>query len=84
MPVQLNGMKLFRIGEALKQAGLSRATYFRWVREGRISDARYRDRNGRRVLTPEELRHLIREANKVVEADPSPQRQLSLEIDPFH
>ena len=43
------------MGEALELAGLSRSTYFRWVREGRIRDVEYRDRNRRRVFTQEEL-----------------------------
>jgi hypothetical protein len=80
VPVELNGVKLIRIGEALSRAGLSRATYFRWIKEGRIPDARFRDRNGRRVFTERELAELESAANQVVEAVPGDQSQLSLQL----
>ena len=76
MPITLDGEKVYRIGEALDLAGLSRSTYFRWVREGRIRDAEYRDRNGRRVFTSVELRNLKSEASQLVSASP----QLSLPV----
>ena len=77
MVLIIGGTMVYRIGEALRTAGVSRATYFRWVQRGRIADARYRDRNGRRVFTEEELRALTDEANKLVEA--SPQIRMPLE-----
>jgi DNA-binding transcriptional MerR regulator len=55
MPLSRSGLTLYRIGEALHEAGVSRATYFRWVREQRVSDTQYRDRNGRRLFTESEL-----------------------------
>jgi DNA-binding transcriptional MerR regulator len=58
MPVTINGIMLYRIGEALATAGVSRATYFRWVKDRRFPDAHYRDRNGRRLFTAEEVRAL--------------------------
>jgi hypothetical protein len=76
MPTSIDGNLLFPIGEALDRAGVSRATYFRWVREGRIPDARFRDRNGRRVLTTEELSLLERRANRLVETLPPDQLTL--------
>lgn len=74
MPIELDGKKVYRIGEALETAGLSRSTYFRWVRESRVHDTKYRDRTGRRVFTPEELDALRAEARQLVPASP----QLSL------
>ena len=70
VPVTINGKKVYRIGEALEQAGLSRATYFRWVQQGRIPDTQYKDRNQRRVFTEEELEQLTRAANQLVESNP--------------
>lgn len=78
MPLSIDGKTVYRIGEALEQAGVSRATYFRWIREGRLSDVRYRDRNGRRVFTDEEVRGLCCVSKKLVEA--SAQRTLPLEV----
>lgn len=70
MPETLDSLEVYRIGEALDLVGLSRSTYFRWVRAGRISDTRYRDRNGRRVFTEDELNQLKEEANRLVPASP--------------
>ena len=68
VPVTLQGQEVYRIGEALDRAGLSRSTYYRWVREGRIEDTHYRDRNGRRVFTSKELEVLRATAQRLVPA----------------
>ena len=70
MPIVLDGQEFYRIGEALERAGLSRSTFYRWVRDGRISDTDFRDRNGRRVFTREELENLCSIAQRVVPASP--------------
>ena len=68
MPVTIDGKVVFSIGEALREAAISRATFFRWVREGIIQDAEFRDRNGRRVFTAEEAEELKRFAQRLVAA----------------
>jgi predicted site-specific integrase-resolvase len=80
MPICLEGVTVYRIGEALDRAGLSRATYFRWVREGKVPDTRYRDRNGRRVFTQGELEGLAEEAGKLIDVSASTMGQLRLEL----
>src|SRR5689334_9562283 len=70
MPLVIDGKTVYRIGEALEEAGMSRATYFRWVRIGKLPDTRYRDRNGRRVFTHDEVRGLRGLAQRLVEASP--------------
>lgn len=70
MPIVLDGKEFYRIGEALQHAGLSRSTYYRWIREGRIADTDYRDRNGRRVFTRGELENLRSIAQRLVPASP--------------
>ena len=67
MALTIGERTLHRISEALERAGVSRATYFRWVRQGRVADVRYRDRNGRRVFTPEEIVALERVAHRLIE-----------------
>lgn len=67
MPLTIRGVTLYRISEALSQAGVSRATYFRWVRTGRVADCRYKDRNGRRLFTIAEARRLERVAHRLIE-----------------
>lgn len=66
MPLKLGDRVVYPIGEALSRAGLSRATYFRWVRSGRISDTRFKDRNGRRVFTEDELARLTKLVDRLV------------------
>lgn len=72
MPLVIQGRKLYRIGEALASASLSRATFFRWLKQGRFKDTQFKDRNGRRVFTEEELSDLRREAQRLVEAPQIP------------
>lgn len=59
-----DGTLLYPIAEALTEAHLSRATFFRWVRIGRIPDARLRDRNGYRVFSREEVEAMRRESTR--------------------
>ncbi len=68
MPVLIRDQTMYRIGEALVTAGVSRATFFRWVRQGRVGDTRFKDRNGRRLFTREELEALRAFALRLVES----------------
>ena len=69
----VDGKRLYRIGEALASASLSRATYFRWLKQGKVRDTQFKDRNGRRLFTEMELDTLKGEALRLVE---SPQMQI--------
>ena len=68
VPITIDGKVMFSIGEALREATVSRATFFRWVKEGVIHDTEFRDRNGRRVFTAEEVEELKRFAQRLVAA----------------
>lgn len=68
MSVTIDGKVVFSIGEALREAAVSRATFFRWVKEGLIQDTEFRDRNGRRVFTTAEVEDLKRFAHRLVAA----------------
>ena len=68
MPVLIDGKMLYRIGEALAACPVSRATYFRWLKERKIADTQYRDRTGRRLYTEAELDELKQKAQKLIEA----------------
>ncbi len=72
MPVVIEGRKFYRIGEALAVASVSRATYFRWLKLGLLKDTQFKDRNGRRVFTEDELDELKRESQKLVQAPQIP------------
>jgi hypothetical protein len=63
-----SGHELFPIAQALREARLSRATFYRWVQLGRIPDAQHRDRNGYRVFTREEIDYMRSVSNKTTVA----------------
>ncbi len=55
MPRELNGVTYYRTTEVCQQAGISKGTLFRWIRESIIPDAGITDRNGWRLFTTEEI-----------------------------
>jgi predicted site-specific integrase-resolvase len=73
MPLHIQGRDLYPIGEVLSRVGLSRSTYFRWVKAGRVHDTKYKDRNGRRVFTQEEVEELTKTVQKLEDRDPQVQ-----------
>lgn len=58
MPCQINGEKFYKTKEACQLAGTNVSTFFRWVREGKIADVEYRDRNGWRIFTSSDIQRL--------------------------
>lgn len=45
--------------------GISRATFFRWIKEGTIEDVLNKDRRGWRLFTEEDIERLKKEAHKI-------------------
>ena len=68
MPVEINGQTYYRTSEACQKARVSRATLFRWLREGVLKKS-YRDRRGWRLFTEDDLRSLSAEANRILVED---------------
>jgi excisionase family DNA binding protein len=66
MAQDINGIIYYKTNEACKIAGISRATFFRWLKEGTIEDVRHKDRRGWRLFTDEDIERLKEEANKVI------------------
>jgi excisionase family DNA binding protein len=50
--------------EAAKQAGISKATLMRWLKDGKIPEVA-RDVRGWRVFTEEEVEHIKKYANMI-------------------
>lgn len=46
-------------------AGISKSTFFRWLRSGSFQDVGNVDRRGWRLFTRNDLRRLEKEANKI-------------------
>ena len=65
MPVKLNGQTYYRTSEACRKAGISKATYFRWLREGVIKDVAHKDRRGWRLFTEQDIERIMNEAGKI-------------------
>ena len=77
MPLTIEGRTLYPIAEALAHASVSRATYFRWLKQGRLTDTHFKDRNGRRLFTERELGVLLSESQHLIE---NPQVSLPFEV----
>jgi len=65
MPVKLNGQTYYRTSEACRKAGISKATYFRWLREGVIKDVAHKDRRSWRLFTEKDIERIMNEAGKI-------------------
>lgn len=65
MPIIYNDKKFYQTKEAYAEAGISRATFFRWIKLGIIQDASTRDRRGWRLFTEAEVRRLKAEAQRI-------------------
>jgi DNA-binding transcriptional MerR regulator len=65
MPVRINGKDYYRTAEACRMAGISKSTFFRWLRSGSFQDVGNVDRRGWRLFTRNDLRRLEKEANKI-------------------
>jgi len=63
MPVAINGQTYYRTLEVCKRTGLSRATLFRWLREGIIEEPR-RDRRGWKLFGEDDLNKIQAEVNR--------------------
>jgi predicted site-specific integrase-resolvase len=65
MPVTVTGETYYRIAEACRLAGVSKNTFFRWVRDGLFPDVEHRDRRGWRLFTEDEIVRLKTEVNRI-------------------
>jgi hypothetical protein len=72
MPIEMNGQIYYRTSEACTKAGISRATLFRWFKQG-ILKRTHKDRRGWRLFTEDDLAGIRVEAMKVEVGDISPE-----------
>jgi len=64
MPVEINGKTYYRTIEVCREAQISRATIFRWLRKGIIA-ASYRDRRGWKLFDEDDLNRIKAEATRL-------------------
>ena len=65
MPVTINGQTYYRTTEVCLAVGIGKSTLFRWVKEGIMKEAEYRDRKGWRLFTDDEIDRLKAESNRI-------------------
>ena len=58
MSLEINGQTYYQTSEALKQIGISRTTFYRWLRENKIRDAGQKDRNGKRLFSENDIQRI--------------------------
>ncbi len=66
MPVTINSKTYYRTAEVCQIVGISRNTFFRWLRDGLFKDVKNVDRRGWRLFTEGDLDRLEAEANQVI------------------
>jgi predicted site-specific integrase-resolvase len=65
MAIRINGENYYRTAEVCRIVGISRVTFFRWLREGSFTDVENVDRRGWRLFTEDDLERLKAEANRI-------------------
>ncbi|MFQ5603548.1 MAG: MerR family transcriptional regulator [bacterium] len=65
MPVNIEGKQFYRTNEAMSIIGISKATWFRWLKEKKIRDVRHKDLRGWRLFTEEDIERIRKYANTI-------------------
>ena len=64
MPTEINDKLYYTTSEMCEEAGISRPTLFRWLRQGVLKEIR-KDRRGWRLFTEEELNKIKAETRRI-------------------
>jgi predicted site-specific integrase-resolvase len=67
MPTVINDRTYYRTLEACQMAGVSRSTFFRWLKIGILEDVPHKDRRGWRLFMESDIGRIKAEANKIRE-----------------
>jgi DNA-binding transcriptional MerR regulator len=65
MPLKIDGQTFYNTKEACRLAGANRDTLMRWVRQNTFTDVEYRDRNGWRLFTDDDIQRLKARINHI-------------------
>jgi DNA-binding transcriptional MerR regulator len=71
----MNTKKLYTTSDVAAEAGISRDTLLRWLKDGKIPEPG-RDRNGWRAFTKAEMERVVRFAKKYTPSPHKAQREL--------
>jgi predicted site-specific integrase-resolvase len=67
MSIKIENKNYYRTAEVCQVVGISKATLFRWLKQGICSEAKQRDIRGWRLFTEEEVVSLMEQANRLSE-----------------
>jgi excisionase family DNA binding protein len=70
MSLKRNNQTFYTTAEACRLAGTNRETFLRWVRQGNFTDVEYRDGNGWRLFTKEDVLRLKAKVNYIEKISP--------------
>lgn len=65
MSVIIEQKKYYRTKEACYKAGISKATFHRWIKQGVVNDNTIKDRRGWRLFSDEDIEHIRKEASRL-------------------
>jgi DNA-binding transcriptional MerR regulator len=65
MSITIKRIKYYRTKEACLKAGISKATFHRWVKQGVINDNSSKDRRGWRLFSEADIENIRTEAAKI-------------------
>ena len=65
MSITIEQKKYYRTKEACDKAGISKATFYRWIKQGIISDSIIKDRRGWRLFSEADIKNIRMEAAKI-------------------
>ena len=65
MSITIEQKEYYRTKEACAKAGISKATFHRWIKQGIISDSIIKDRRGWRLFSEADIKNIRMEAAKI-------------------
>ncbi len=65
MPSKIGGVTYLKTAEACEKAGISKNTFFRWLRSGQFEDVATADRHGWRLFNDSDIERLCRKAHQI-------------------
>ncbi len=69
MAVTIEGKQFYRTNEALHRIGISKATWFRWLKEKKVADVKHKDVRGWRLFTQDDIERIRDYANTITVVD---------------
>ncbi len=72
MPSMIGGISYLSTAEACAKAGISKNTFFRWLRSGQFEDVATADRHGWRLFSESDIDRLCQKSHQITTREPLP------------